>query len=123
MIRIIRTSTLNELWDELDAQERELTRRATRIGQLENEIEDLYSASAKAREDEAGKSAELYVQLGEATKKIERLAAELKKVTAERDDARGDLATIDKAADDGLVRIVPQPRQEPTPRSPPRRPG
>lgn len=115
MIRIIRTSTLNELWDELDAQEHKLTKRATRIGQLENEIEDLYSAAAKAREDEAKKSAELYVQLGEAAQEIDRLTSALKKVTAERDDARADLATIDKAADDGLVRIVPQPRHETPP--------
>ncbi|MFF9070510.1 hypothetical protein ACF09E_34710 [Streptomyces sp. NPDC014891] len=114
MIRIIRTSTLKKLWDDLDAQERELTKRATRIGQLETEIEDIYSAAAKAREAEADKSAELYVQLGEAAQKIDRLTDELKKVTTDRDDARGDLATIDKAADGGFVRVVPQPRREPT---------
>ena len=114
MIRIIRMSTLNELWDELEGQERELTGRGTRIGQLEAEIEGLRRVSAKAREDEAGMRSELYVQLGEAAQEIERLTALLKKVTGERDDARGDLATITKAADAGLVRVVPGPRREAT---------
>lgn len=40
--------------------------------------------------------------------RIEELEVELKAVTAERDTARADLATLDNAADAGTLRIVPQ---------------
>lgn len=119
MIRFIRTTTLLHLqtqaarglvWEK-DLQDAKV--------ELDKAV-GLHRAAVKARDDEGRKTAELYVQLGEATQKIERLTAQLKRTTAERDDARADLATIDKAADDGLVRIVPQPRQEtPVPASAP----
>ncbi|MFD5328955.1 hypothetical protein [Streptomyces sp. NPDC127092] len=111
MIRIIRTTTLLHLQTQVAnglVLEKDLEDAKAEL----DRVAGLHRAAVKARNDEGRKFTELYVQLGEATTRIERLSAELKRVTAERDDARADLATIDKAADDGLVRIVPQPRRE-----------
>ncbi|MFJ4013986.1 hypothetical protein [Streptomyces sp. NPDC090026] len=113
MIRIIGTTTLRHLKEQAaDAVALKKDLQDARA-ELDN-LGALHGAAVKARETEMGKLTELYVQLGEAAREIERLTAVLKKVTGERDDARADLATITQAADDGLVRVVPRPRQEQT---------
>ncbi|MFB7584609.1 hypothetical protein [Streptomyces hydrogenans] len=112
MIRIVRTTTLLHLQTQVAnglVLEKDLEDATAELAR----VAGLHRQAVKARDDEGRKFTELYVRLGEAAQEIERLTAALKKVTAERDDARGDLATITQAADAGLVRVVPGPRREP----------